>query len=368
MKRRDFLKKAAVGAAVAGASATLISCGQQQEAQTTTTAKKKIKWRMATSWPKAFDTIFGGAQTVADRVKAMSGGDFEIIPYAGGEIVGGLEVFDAVSQGTVEMGHTASYYYIGKNPAFAFDTALPFGLNYRQQNAWLYNGGGLEKMRKIYAEHNIVNFPAGNTGVQMGGWFREEVNTVADLQGLKMRIPGLGGKVMSRLGVTVQVLPGAEIYPALERGVIDATEWVGPYDDEKAGFYKVAKYFYYPGWWEPAPTLSLYVNQKAWDSLTKEQQEMVSTAAAEANLNMMVDYDSKNPKALKSLLGKGVEMREYSKEIMDAARKEAWALYDELSASNPQFKEVYDDWKLFKADSDTWFSTAETSYASFNFK
>ena len=355
MKRRDFLKKAAVGAVAAGAAVLAQS-------------NKKIRWRMATSWPKAFDTIYGGAVTVSERVKAMTGGQFEIIPYAGGELVGGLEVFDAVSQGTVQMGHTASYYYIGKNPSLAFDTAVPFGLNYRQQNAWLYNGGGLEKLRKIFAAHNIVNFPAGNTGVQMGGWFRKEVNTVADLQGLKMRIPGLGGKVMSRLGATVQVLPGAEIYPALERGVIDATEWVGPYDDEKAGFYKVAKYYYHPGWWEPAPTLSIYVNQKAWDSLPKEYQEIVASASAEANLNMMVDYDSKNPVALKSLLDKGTELREYSQEILEAARKEAYALYDELSAEDATFKDIYEGWRAFKAESDPWFSTAETSYASFNFK
>lgn len=353
MQRRDFLKKAAagtVGAATAVAAPAVIA------------GPKKIRWRMATSWPKAFDTIYGGAVTVAERVKAMSGGNFQIIPYAGGELVGGLEVHDAVSQGTVQMGHTASYYYIGKNPAFAFDTALPFGLNFRQQNAWLYNGGGLEQMRKVYDDFNIVNFPAGNTGTQMGGWFRKEVNTVADLKGLKMRIPGLGGKVMNRLGVTVQVLAGGDIYPALERGVIDATEWVGPYDDEKAGFYKVAKYFYYPGWWEPAPTLSLYVNKKAWNSLSKEYQEMVSTAAAQANLQMMVDYDSKNPKALKSLVGKGVELREFSDEIMQASKKEAFALYDELAAADPTYKAIYDNWKKFKGDSDKWFSTAEMSY------
>lgn len=357
MKRRDFLKKAAVGTAAVAAAPAVIAAGD-----------KKIRWRMATSWPKALDTIYGGAQTVADRVKAMSGGNFQIIPYAGGELVGGLEVFDAVSQGTVQMGHTASYYYIGKNPAFAFDTALPFGLNYRQQNAWLYNGGGLEQMRKLYADFNIHNIPAGNTGVQMGGWFRKEVNSVADMKGLKMRIPGLGGKVMNRLGVTVQVLPGGDIYPALERGVIDATEWVGPYDDEKMGFYKVAKFFYYPGWWEPAPTLSIYVNSKAWESLPKEYQEMVTTACAQANLDMMVDYDSKNPKALRSLLDKGVQLRSYSEEILAAAKKEAFGLYDELSQQDAGYKAIYDNWLKFKKDSDRWFSTAETAYASFSFK
>ncbi|MES9843747.1 MAG: TRAP transporter substrate-binding protein [Candidatus Sedimenticola sp. PURPLELP] len=355
MKRRDFLKKAAVGTAAAVAAPAVIA------------GPKKLRWRMATSWPKAFDTIYGGAVTVAERVKAMTNGQFEIIPYAGGELVGGLEVFDAVSQGTVQMGHTASYYYIGKNPSLAFDTALPFGLNFRQQNAWLYNGGGIEDMRKVFSDFNIVNFPAGNTGAQMGGWFRKEVNTAADLKGLKMRIPGLGGKVMSRLGATVQVLAGGDIYPALERGVIDATEWVGPYDDEKAGFYKVAKYFYYPGWWEPAPTLSLYINQKAWDSLPKEYQEIVSTAAAQANLQMMVDYDSKNPKALKSLASKGVELREYSDDILNAAKNEASALYSELAASDPTYKAIYDNWSSFKADSDKWFGTSETAYAKFVF-
>ncbi len=358
MKRRDFLKKAAIG--TAAATATIA-------APAVIAGPKRIRWRMPTSWPKAFDTIYGGAETVAARVKAMSGGKFEIIPYAGGELVGGLEVFDAVSQGTFQMGHTASYYYIGKNPAFAFDTALPFGLNFRQQNAWLYNGGGIEQMRKVYSDFNIVNFPAGNTGTQMGGWFRKEVNSVADLKGLKMRIPGLGGKVMNRLGVTVQVLAGGDIFPALERGVIDATEWVGPYDDEKAGFYKVAKYYYYPGWWEPAPTLSLYVNQKAWDSLSKEYQEMVATASAQANQQMMVDYDSKNPKALQSLLKKGVQLRQFSNEIMVAAQKEAFTLYAELAAADAQYKSIYDNWSEFKKDSDQWFSTAETAYAKFAF-
>ncbi len=358
MKRRDFLKKAAVGTAAATASVA---------APAVIAAPKRIRWRMATSWPKALDTIYGGAQTVADRVKAMSGGKFEIIPYAGGELVGGLEVFDAVSQGTVQMGHTASYYYIGKNPAFAFDTTVPFGLNFRQQNAWLYDGGGLEAMRKLFGDFNIVNFPAGNTGVQMGGWFRKEVNTVADLKGLKMRIPGLGGKVMARLGVTVQVLAGGDIYPALERGVIDATEWVGPYDDEKLGFYKVAKYYYSPGWWEPGPTLSLFVNSKAYAKLPKEYQEMISTAAAEANQKMMVDYDSKNPPAYKRLLEKGVQMRTYSDEILKAAQKEAFSLYAELAAKDATYKSVYDGWSKFKADSDRWFGAAETDYARFEF-
>ncbi len=357
MKRRDFLKKTAAGAVLAGAAPAVIASGN-----------KKIRWRMATSWPKSLDTIFGGAQHVADRVKQLSGGNFRIKPYAGGEIVGGLGVFDAVSQGTVEMGHTASYYYIGKNPALAFDTAVPFGLNFRQQNAWFYGAGGQEQMRNIFSDFNIISMPAGNTGVQMGGWFRKEVNTLADLKGLKMRIPGLGGKVMSRLGVTVQVLPGGDIYPALERGVIDATEWVGPYDDEKLGFNKVAKYYYSPGWWEPAPTLSLYVNSKAWESLPKEYQEMVTSAAAEANLKMMVDYDIKNPAALARLLEKGVQLRRFSDEIMTAAEKESFALYADLSAKNPEYKKVYEHWNAFRKTSNQWFGQAEQGYGKFILK
>ncbi|MCB1751071.1 MAG: TRAP transporter substrate-binding protein [Gammaproteobacteria bacterium] len=355
MKRRDFIQRAAVGTAAAVTAPAIIA------------APKKIRWRMPTSWPKAFDVIYGGAVNIADRVKAMSDGDFEILPYAGGELVGGLEVFDAVSQGTFPIGHTASYYYVGKSPAFGFDTGLPFGLNFRQQNAWLYSGGGIERMRKIYSDFNIVNIPAGNTGCQMGGWFRKEVNTAEDLKGLKMRIPGLGGKVMSRLGVTVQVLAGGDIFPALERGVIDATEWVGPYDDEKAGFYKVAKYYYYPGWWEPAPSLSIYVNKAAWDGLPRAYQEMLITASAQTNQQMVADFDAKNPAALRSLLEKGVQLRRYSDEIMQVARKEAFALYDELAAADPVYKKIYQDWSKFKAESDKWFSTAESTYASFVF-
>jgi len=359
MKRRDFIKKASVGAAgavaITGAPAVI-------------SATPKVRWRMATSWPKILDTIFGGAVTVAERVKEMSDGNFSIRPYAAGELVGGLEVFDAVQQGTAECGHTASYYYIGKHPAFAFDTAVPFGLNYRQQNAWLHGGGGLELMRKLFADFNIINFPAGNTGVQMGGWFRKEVNTVADMQGLKMRIPGLGGKVMNRLGVSVQVIPGGEIYPALERGAIDATEWVGPYDDEKMGFNKVAQYYYNPGWWEPAPTLSVYANDKAYAALPDNYKAMLRSACAEANQQMMVDYDSKNPAALERLVAKGVKLRTFSDEILDACEKESNALLAENAAKDARFKEIYDNWAPFRDSIRKWHGQAEANYASYTSK
>ncbi|WP_457630518.1 TRAP transporter substrate-binding protein [Oceanithermus sp.] len=354
MKRRDFMKKAAVGVAASSVFGPVF-------AQT----RKKVRWRMATSWPKSLDTIYGGAQTIADRVRAMTDGDFDIRVYAAGEIVSGLKVVDAVQQGTVQAGHTAGYYYIGKNPAFAFATALPFGLNFRQQNAWLYDGNGNKLLNEMFADFNMIGFPAGNTGVQMGGWFRKEINSVADLKGLKMRIPGLGGKVMSRLGVTVQVLAGGDIFPALERGAIDATEWVGPYDDEKLGFYKVAKYYYYPGWWEPGPTLHTFVNLKAWEALPKEYQQIYKTAAAQANQQMMVDYDFKNPPAFKRLLSKGVKLRRFSNEIMDAALKESFALFEETAAKDAFYKKVYEDWKAFREEIYRWYGTAESAYLQY---
>ncbi len=215
-----------------------------------------IRWRLASSFPKNLDTIYGAAETLSKRVAALTGGKFQIRVFAGGELVPGLQVLDAVGNGTAECGHSAGYYYVGKNLALAFDTAVPFGLTARQQNAWMYAGGGIEALRTLYAKYNVLQFPGGNTGTQMGGWFRQEIKSMADLKGLKMRIPGIGGKIMARLGAVPQTLPGGDIYPALERGALDAAEWVGPYDDEKLGFHKIAKHYYYPGWWEGGPQLS----------------------------------------------------------------------------------------------------------------
>ncbi|MEQ8958985.1 MAG: ABC transporter substrate-binding protein, partial [Coleofasciculus sp. C2-GNP5-27] len=284
MKRRKFVGNTVIGAtgtaALAGCRPTATNSGAQSGSQ------PRIRWRMATSWPQSLDTIFGGAETISQRVSEMTNGRFTITPFAAGEIVPGLQVLDAVQNGTVQCGHTASYYYIGKNPALAFGTAVPFGLDAQQQNAWLYHGGGLEAMHKLYSDFGVINFPAGNTGTQMGGWFKREVNSVAELQGLTMRIPGLGGDVMSRLGVNAQVLPGGEIFLALERGAIDAAEWVGPYDDEKLGLHQAAQLYYYPGWWEPGATLEVQVNKAEWDKLPTEYQEVFKTAAMDANLNM----------------------------------------------------------------------------------
>ena len=366
MKRRQLLDRLAIAATT---STILVACDRSNQAQDTPNAEggnlPQVRWKMVTSWPKSLDTIYGGAQTVCDRIAAMTGGRFTIEPYAAGEIVPGLEVLDAVQNGTAECGHTASYYYVGKNSALAFGTCVPFGLTAQQQNAWYYHGGGLEAMHELYSDFNVINFPAGNTGVQMGGWFKKEVKSLQDLKGLKMRIPGIGGKIMSRLGVNVQVLPGGEIYLALERGAIDAAEWVGPYDDLKLGLNKAASYYYYPGWWEPGATLEVQVNKSQWEKLPVEYQEIFKTAAMEANLNMLSKYDALNREALKTLVDGGTKLTPYPPEVLQAAQKAAQDYYAEESTKNPAFKKVYDQWNQFRTDVAEWNKINELSYSSF---
>ncbi|MCL6263105.1 TRAP transporter substrate-binding protein [Craterilacuibacter sp. RT1T] len=355
MERRSFLKKAgATGVAAAVVSAPALAADGPT-----------VRWRLASSFPKSLDTIYGAAEQLSKRVAELTGGKFQIRVFPGGEIAPGNQVLDVVQNGTVECGHTASYYYVGKNKAFAFDTSLPFGLTARQQNAWLYYGGGMKAMRELFAQYNIVNFPGGNTGCQMGGWFRNEVKDLAGLKGLKMRIPGFGGEIMAKLGAIPQSIPGGDIYPALEKGTIDATEWVGPYDDEKLGFYKVAKFYYYPGFWEPGPNLSFYVNSKEWAKLPKEYQQAFEVASAEANLLMLAEYDAKNPQALVSLLQKGVKLKKYPADIMKAAHTEAFKLYEEEAAKNPAFAKIYGPWKKFRAMEHGWFNLAELGMESF---
>ena len=363
MKRRKLLVRAAIGATAASA---IGACAQQSRTKPAVAQDlPNVRWKMATSWPKSLDTIFGGAQTVCDRVEAITGGRFRITPYAAGEIVPGLKVLDAVEQGSMECGHTASYYYIGKSAALVFGTAVPFGLTAQQQNSWFYHGGGLEAIQKVYADFGIINFPAGNTGVQMGGWFKRKIESLKDLQGLKMRIPGIGGKVMARLGVNVQVLPGGEIFLALERGAIDAAEWVGPYDDEKLGLQKAAEYYYYPGWWEPGATLEVQVNLKAWEKLPALYREAFATAAKEANLNMLSQYDALNRLALKRLIAGGTKLVPYPPEILRAAQKEAVALYEETSSKDATFREIYEQWRRFREEVFAWNQINELSYAEF---
>jgi TRAP-type mannitol/chloroaromatic compound transport system substrate-binding protein len=356
MKRRAFLKNAAAGLA-AGAVA----------APATAQSQPAIQWRLASSFPKSLDTIFGAGEILSRRVSEATDGRFQIRVFAAGELVPGLQVLDAVQNGTVECGHTAPYYYIGKDPAFAFATALPFGLNARQQNAWMYYGGGLEAVRGLFKDYGCVQFPTGNTGAQMGGWFRREIRTVEDLRGLKFRIGGLGGQVLAKLGVVAQQIAGGDIYPALERGAIDAAEWVGPYDDEKLGFHKVAKYYYYPGWWEGGPQLSTVVNLRKWDELPKSYKTVFESACAEANVHMLARYDAGNPEALRRLVAGGARLRTFPRPILEAALIAANELYTELAQKSVHFKRIFGDWNRFRSEQFLWFRVAEATYDNFVF-
>jgi TRAP-type mannitol/chloroaromatic compound transport system substrate-binding protein len=355
--------KALCGAAGVGGLAA--GCAPQAGTGGEAAPGARVVWRLASSFPPGLDTIFGASTVLAERLKQITDGRFQIHVSGAGEIVPGLQVMDAVQSGSVQVGHTAGYYYIGKNPALAFDTCLPFGLTARQQQAWLYQGGGLELLRKVYADFNIVNFPGGNTGAQMGGWFRREIQGLADLKGLKMRIPGMGGKVMDRLGVSVQVLAGPEIYPALERSAIDATEWVGPYDDEKLGFHKVAPHYYYPGWWEPGPNLSFLVNQNAWAKLPAAYQAAFEAATHEACTTMLTRYDAQNPAALRRLLDHGVQLHPFSHEILQAASHAFDELVQAEADNDAQYATIYQAWKQFRQDAIQWFGTAELAFTSF---
>ena len=285
--------------------------------------------------------------------------------FAAGEIVPGLQVLDAVQNGTVQCGHTAPYYYWGKDAAFALDTAIPFGLNARQMNAWQIFGGGLELFREFYKGYNIHNIPAGNTGAQMGGWYRKEIKTVGDLKGLKMRIGGFAGKVMEKLGVVPQQIAGGDIYPSLEKGTLDAAEWVGPYDDEKLGFNKVAKYYYYPGWWEGGPQLSVLVNLAEWNKIPKEYQNILEAACWEANTWMVAKYDAQNPAALKKLVAGGTQLRGFSRDILVAAYKASQAVYKEAQEKSPAFKRIYESMRKFQEDQLLWFRVAEKGFDDF---
>ena len=351
--RRKFISGAA-GAAAAAVAAPAIAQSMPE-----------VRWRCASSFPKSLDTIYGGGEVIAKRVAAITGGKFQIRVFGAGEIVPAFGTVDAVKEGTVECTHTASYYFVGKNKTFAFDTTLPFGMNQRQQNAWIYWGGGLQLVREFFRDFNIISFPAGNTGCQMGGWFRKEVKTVADLKGIKMRIAGLGGEVMARLGAVPQQIPGGDIYPALERGTIDAAEWVGPYDDEKLGFNKVAPFYYYPGWWEGGAMTHLGIGLAKWNELPKIYQLLVQTCAANANVVTQAKYDAVNPAALKRIVGSGTKLVPFSQEIMEACYKASQELYSETSATNEKFKKVHDAMMAFRNDEYLWWQVAEYSYDNF---
>jgi TRAP-type mannitol/chloroaromatic compound transport system substrate-binding protein len=318
MKRRQFLRTAGLAAAATAVAKPAI-------AQST----PELRWRMTSSFPKSLDTIYGAGEAFANAVAQASDNKFQIQVFAAGEIVPGLQAADAVQSGTVEMCHTASYYYFGKDPTFTFGTAVPFGLNSRMQSAWMYFGGGMELMNDFYQKFNIFALPAGNTGAQMGGWFRKEIKEVSDLNGLKMRIGGFAGHVISKLGVVPQQLAGGDIYPALEKGTLDACEWVGPYDDEKLGFQKVAQFYYYPGWWEGGPMLHNFINLDKWNALPRPYKSLISTASSMANEWMQARYDAANPPALKRLVAGGAQLRPFPPAVMDASLRAALDLYSE---------------------------------------
>jgi TRAP-type mannitol/chloroaromatic compound transport system substrate-binding protein len=353
MDRRSIIKNAGIASILAAGAAPAVH------------AQAAIRWRIASSFPKSLDTLFGVCDVFAKKVGEMSGGKFQITTHAAGELMPAFGVLDGVSNGTVEMANTAPYYFFGKDPTYALDCAIPFGLNSRQMTAWMYEGNGLKLTREFYGKVGIVNFPMGNTGAQMGGWYRKEIKSLADLKGLKFRVGGFGGKVLERIGVVPQNIPGGEIYQALEKGTIDAAEWVGPYDDLKLGFNKVAPHYYYPGFWEGGPQLSLYVNQKAYEGLSAEYKAIIEAASTFAHVDMQAKYDGRNAASLKQLVSSGTKLHRFPKDVMDAAFKSAMEVYAELSASNPAWKKVYEDYSTFRRDSNLWFRFAEAAFDDF---
>ncbi len=363
--RRDFIKKAATAAAVGGAALTT-ACGTSESSSNGAAAvhtNQTFNWKMVTTWPPKFPVLGEGAELFASWVEEMSAGRLKIQVYGGGELVPPLEAFSAVQQGVVEIGHGASYYWAGKAPATQFFAAVPFGMNAQQMNSWLYGGGGLELWRELYAQFNLVPFAAGNTGVQMAGWFNRKIESIADLSGLKMRIPGLGGKVISKAGASAVLVAGGEIFTNLERGVIDATEWIGPYHDYLMGFPRIAKYYYYPGWHEPGTTLELFVNKAAFEKLPTDLQSIVESACMRSNLWMLSEFESKNSEYLKKI------EEEYDTQILPlpspvlSKLKEFTAeAMEDLTASDPFSKRVYESFSRFQDKAGGWSDLTEKAY------
>ena len=356
LDRRGFLTRASLGGAAAAAGAALAAPAIAQE-------MPEVRWRLTSAFPKSLDTIYGGAEVLSKYLSEATDGKFSIQVFAAGEIVPGLQAQDAVTDGTVEACHTVSYYSWGKDPTFALGAAVPFALSARAQNAWQYHGGGIDLFNEFLAGYNIFGLPGGNTGAQMGGWFRKEIKTVADLQGLKIRVGGFAGAVLSRLGAVPQQIAGGDIYPALEKGTIDASEWVGPYDDQKLGFFKVAPYYYYPGWWEGGPTVHFFFNKAKYEELPEDYKSLLHTAAQAADANILQMYDHLNPIALKELVASGAQLRPFSPEIMDACYKAANEVYAELEASNEPFKKI---WTSIKEARANWYLYNQTHEYTFD--
>lgn len=354
MKRREFLKTAGVGLAASTVAAPAIAQSMPE-----------IKWRMPTSFPKSLDTLHGGAETLAKAVREATDNKFQIQVFAAGEIVPPFQVVDAVQNNTVECCFTAAYYFIGKDMTFALPCSAPFSLNSRMQNAWQYNHGGIALMNEFFKKYNMIGFPAGNTGCQMGGWFRKPIRELADLKGLKFRMGGFAGRVLGKLGVVAQQIPGGEIYSALEKGTMDGAEWVGPYDDEKLGLYKVARFYHYPGWWEGGTQVHFFVNLERWNALPAAYKAVLQSAAAHTNVWVQAKYDAENPVALKRLVAAGAVLTPFPQTVMEACLKAANEVYAEESAKNPEFKKVWDNMVAFRNDMYQWWQVAEYSYDSF---
>jgi TRAP-type mannitol/chloroaromatic compound transport system substrate-binding protein len=353
MDRRSILKSTGIAGVLAAGVAPAVH------------AQATIRWRLASSFPKSLDTIYGAAEVFANQVKAMSSGKFEISVHSAGELMPAFGVVDGVQQGTVEICHTVPYYFFGKDETFAIGAAIPFGLNSRQTSAWMFEGNGLKLMREFYAKYNMINFPGGNTGAQMGGWFRKEIKSLADMKGLKFRIGGFAGRIIERMGGVPQNIPGGEIYQALEKGTIDAAEWVGPYDDLKLGFNRVAPFYYYPGWWEGGPQVDFFINQKAYDALPADYKAIVTAASGYTHVDMQAKYDARNPAALKTLVAQGAKLRPFPNDVMAESFKVSMQVYEELSAKNENWKKVYADYAKFRADQNLWFRFTEATFDRF---
>jgi TRAP-type mannitol/chloroaromatic compound transport system substrate-binding protein len=354
MRRRNFLK----GAGLAAAAGAVASPALAQ-------SMPDVRWRLTSSFPKQLDTIFGTAETFVKYLSEATDGKFQIQTFAPGEIVGGLQALDAVQTGTVECAHTPTYFYFGKDPTLAFGTGVPFGLNARQQHAWWHFAGGKEIINDALAKFNATSFACGNSGTQMGGFFRKEIKEVSDLSGLKFRIGGLGGMVLAKLGVVPQQIAPGDVYPALERGTLDAAEFVGPYDDEKLGFLKVAKYYYAPGWWEGGAMLHLVVNKEKYEELPKAYKAILFHAAEAANNWMLAKYDAVNAPALRRMVGAGAELRTFPQPVMEASLKAANELYAELSAKNADFKKAYESMVSYRGEVLPWWQLNEYAYDTF---
>ncbi len=364
LDRRDFLKGAATTAAAAGITC-LAGCGREAGTGPYINTNQTFKYRMVTTWPPDFPVIGEGATRLAERLAAMSNGRLQIKVYGAGEKVVAAQAFDEVSMGNVEMAHSAGYYWSGKAAAAQFFAAVPFGMTAQQMNAWIYHGGGQELWDKVYAPHDLIAMPVGNTGVQMGGWFNREINSVADFRGLIMRMPGLGGKVLDMAGVTVSLPPPTELYSSLSTGVIDATEWVGPYHDYKMGLHKIAKFYYYPGWHEPGTTMELMFNRHAWEKLPGDLQAMVRAAAAQGNMDVLAELEAKNFMYLRKLVDEHkVQLRRFPDDVLRQLRKNTGEVLADLTSKDPLSSEVYASFSDFQRQVSSWAEVAEKAYFS----